>query len=573
MYTLYYFNGINYQDITAFCISPKLVHAANIGDMSLDFEFIGPSNISIEWLKLDSIARIFVVKRGTIIFSGRLSNVILHSEATKVQCKGLFSLFGDFGSFGVLASTTDRSLFKKQTVDHRDFNANFATNSITIEENIFSIRPVKGEGISNLAANGFFMPMPLARVNVSGNLYAFTDISFSMPSGFIAYVRQFDNDDNSISTATVAVVANTTARRVFVNYAAVSGIADHVVCLRNSTGGTYTSTQDTGFWYANINNTRLALENDVRFTTATINVTAGSTITITPASMTNIYNGQRLYVVSGTYTTANTAYTGESIVVSGMTATTFRGTFATSIHGSSTIIVPFVTPKTIFDGYATVAGLDVDAVTDVNIDISDALFDNTTFENLCNYIAKRGDGTKKHYYGVDSLGNFYYKPASSSTYYIDVESFELSATIDDIYNRIIPISKRADGTLKELNPVVDQSSVERINKARTAVYTTDTTYDPQATVYAMAYLEDSIKGSVNTVISIVRAYNTLGAAVSLDILNPGDIVIPRNIPISLTTTAQSQYTIDTKQVFLDSGKIVFSFDKPLSKIEALVNFI
>ena len=486
MYTLYYFNGINYQDITALCISPKLVHAANIGDMSLDFEFIGPSNISSEWLKLDSIARIFVVKHGGIIFSGRLSNVVLQQNSTKVQCRGLFSLFSDFGSFGVLASTTDRSLLKKQTVDHRDFDVNFATSSITVEENIFSIRPVKGEGISHLAANGFFMPMPLARVNISGNLYAFTDISFSIPSGFSAYVKQFNRTNNLITSAFLTVSANTTARRVYVNYMEASGIADHIVCLRNTTGGTYTSTQDTGFWYANINNTRLALENDVKFTTATINVTAGSTVTITPASMTNIYNGQMLYVVSGTYTIPNASYVGESIVVSGMTATTFRGTFATSIHGASTIIVPFVTPKTIFNGYASVAGLDVDAVTDVNIDISDALFDNTTFENLCNYIAKRGDGIKKHYYGVDSLGSFYYKPASSSTYYIDIESFELSATIDDIYNRVIPISKRADGTLKELSPVIDQSSVERINKARTAVYMTDTAYDPQATVYATA---------------------------------------------------------------------------------------
>lgn len=573
MYTIYYYNGANYHNITAFCLSPKLVHAVNIGDLSFEFDFVGLSHISSELLKLDSTARIFVVKYGSIIFSGRLSNVVLQDDRTKVQCRGLFSFFTDLGSFGVLASTTDRSLLKKQTVDHRDFAVNFATSSMTVEENIFSVRPVKNEGIANLAANGFFLPIPLAKINTSGNLYAFTDVSFSVPSGFSTYVKQFDYGSNLLTSALVTFGANTTSRRIFVNYTATSGIYDHVICLRNSTGGTYTSTQDTGTWYANVNNMRFALEDSVRFTTATINVAAGGTITITPASMTNIYNGQRLYVISGAYTTPNAPYIGESIVVSGITATTFRGTFSTNINGSSTIIVPFVKPRDIFSGYANIVGVNPSAVSDVTIDISDALFDSTTFEGLCSYIAKRGDGAKKYYYGVDSSGNMYYKPSNETTYYVDVESFELSSTIDSIINKVIPISKKADGTPEELAPVIDQLSVERINKTRTTVYTADTTYDPQATVYATAYLEDSVKGSVNSVMVIVKAYNTLGASVSLDVLNPGDIVIPRNIPLNLSMTVQPQYVIETKQVMLDSGKIVFSFDKPLTKMEALVNFI
>lgn len=573
MYTLYYFNGINYQDITAFCISPKLVHAANVGDMSLDFEFIGPSNISSEWLKLDSTARIFVAKRGTIIFSGRLSNVVLQQNSTKVQCRGLFSLFSDLGSFGVFLSTTDKAAFKKQTNNHRDFVTTFAVSSIAVEESLLSIRPVEGVGIPNVASNGFYLPLPPAPIQISGNMYSFSDISFNLPSGFITYIRQSDANRNIHAGAVLTTTAVSSARRLFITLGPTSGIVNHTFNLRNSSGGTYTSTQDTGFWYSNLNSTRLVLENNVRSTTATINVVAGSTATITPASMVNIYNGQQLFVVSGAYTVPNTVYTGQSVTVSGVTASTFQANFATSINGSSTILIPYLSPKDIFSRYANFVGINAATIADVSIDISDVIIESTTFPMLCEYVAKRGDGVRKYYYSVDSSGNFYYKPNNEVTYYIDVESFELSATLDNIYNKITPISKYEDGTPKELSPVSDQVSIERLNKARITTYPTDTTYDPQATLYATAYLEDSVKGSVNTVISITRAYNTLGAAVSLDTLNPGDIVIPRNIPINLTSTVQPYYTIDTKQVFLDSGKIVFSFDKPLTKIEALVNFI
>lgn len=571
MYSLYYYNGFSYWDISSKVLNAKLVDSANVGNVSLDLEIHSPPYIVSDVLALKSNARIYVALHGKIIFSGRLKQVILTEDRLKVQCSGLFSQFDDFGSFGIIASVSNKSLLKKQTPNHRDFATVFESNALTVEESELSTRIVEGIGLSNARANGLYLPMPLNRVDLSSNLVSMIDMAYNLPSGFLTYIRISDKDRNIHTTQIVTTTAVGSGRRLFISKVPVSGFYNYEFVLRNNTGGTYTSTQDTGFWYSNINALRIIPEESFSVTTATVNVAAGSTITITPANIENIYNGQTLYVVSGTYTTPTT-YTGESIVVSGLTSTTFRGTFVnTSVNGTISILVPSVRPHHVLTEYSTRANV-TPIIEDTRLDITDLMYDSITFKAICESLASRGDGTQKYYYGVTSDGIFYFRPKPSTIYYADLESFELNMNLNTIVNKVIPISKYADGTPKELPPIYDYTSIEKINATRSQAYTGDTSTDAQAIAYATAYLQDSVKGSVNTVIAISSVYNAQGAKVPLYLINAGDTIIPRNIPLNLLSTVQDSYIVETKQIDLETGKITFAFDKPITSTEALVNF-
>lgn len=570
MYSIYYYNGFSYWDISKRVTSAKIVDSANVGNVSLDLDIHAPPYIVSDILALKSNARIYVAVYGKLIFSGRLKQVVLTEDKLKIQCGGLFSLFDDLGSFGIIASVSDKSLLKKQTPDHRDFVSIFGSSAFTVEESEQSTKIVENISIANTLSHGMYLPIPLNRVTVTGTMLYLADISYNLPSGFLVYTRIFNSSRSIHSSQNLLTTAIVTSRRLFIDDFPASGIADFTVNLRNTTGGTYTSTQDTGFWYSNLNALRILPESAVTATTATINVAAGGTITITPANISNIYDGQTLFIVSGAYTTPS-VYVGESIVVSGLTSSTFRGTFGTSINGAVSILVPSVRPHHILTEYGTQLGI-TPIIEDTRLDITDLNETSTTIKSICDKLSSRGDGTQKYYYGVNADGIFYFRPKNTSTYYADIDSFELSMNLGTITNKIVPISKYADGTPKELSPVYDYTSIEKINAVRSQAYVGDTATDQQAIAYATAYLQDSVKGSVNTVIAISNVYNAQGARIALYLINPGDTIIPRNIPLNLLNTVQNSYIVETKQIDLETGKITFAFDKPITSTEALVNF-
>ena len=173
----------------------------------------------------------------------------------------------------------------------------------------------KNGALSNLAGTSYYFAAPHG--SASNIRFVTANIEYRLPSGFVTYVQARKRSGTFVSSA-VFTSDGLIHNNVFAPfYDDTDEVGLVHIGIRNETGGTYTNTNETGHWYINVTHTRVLgrSTNDVKSSTITAAVAAGTNKIVTPASMTGIYPGTHVVFHSGT--------TNEVAVVLSVTATTF----------------------------------------------------------------------------------------------------------------------------------------------------------------------------------------------------------------------------------------------------------
>lgn len=294
---------------------------------------------------------------------------------------------------------------------------------------------------------------------------------------------------------------------------------------------------ETGATFLTITNVRLVTSTTNRIATTLGTTIAAGTRTVTPASMLRIFVGQRLFINQGV------AASGESVLVTAVTSTTFTAVFVNAHNLADTVHAHVIYPDEIIkDCVATLNTLnptqvssDVTQVQSQAIDLDQAVYEDQYPSEIINQLIAKSDNQSTPRQWVAMVYNnqtVIVRPRGTGlAWYTDITSLEVVRTLTQLYNSVYAVYK--DPTNKRnLRTAIsaNAASVTKFQITRRKAVQVDTTSVTQATQVAASVLALQVDPVPRASIDLDRVFDSYGNTHPLFFIRADDTLTIRNLP-------------------------------------------
>lgn len=258
-------------------------------------------------------------------------------------------------------------------------------------------------------------------------------------------------------------------------------------------------------------------------------------VTVTPASMTGIYVGQRLGIGSGAG--------GETVVVTAMTTTTFTAIYTLTHAAPDAVTSSLIYADRIaVDTVLKVVALNADQlnsstglIQSPGIDLQQRIFEDVEAASILTDLAKLGDNQSPPNQWEIGVGDpsraLYFRPRGSAgrTWYVDDGTLEITRTLDELATGAYAVyQSKTNRNLR--TPVVDDAySTSRYALTRRRAVTTQTTDLTEATTQRTVYLTDHVDPIPRAKLQLKQVFDAGGLLWPLRSVRAGDTIVLRRL--------------------------------------------
>jgi len=350
-------------------------------------------------------------------------------------------------------------------------------------------------------------------------------------------------DIGNYGASSMILAANGTgalSRRAW--YASFTAAPVIVVGVYNNNPSSYTMTQETGTLYARVQRVRLVSNTDLIVnTTITAAVSAGSNVLVSVGSTDRMYVGMEIVVNSG-------AMSSEIAVISEIVSATqcrvaqlVNGYgVGVTVHGlyiPSDLIVRNLADSAAGQGVLRADGHLIESCPRDNVN---AVWHDAIPAEIIGDLAERGTRTARYEAGVTADGYLWFRDEHSAlrggqTWYVEVGDIALEQSLEALTNRVYATYRGADNSTQRTADVSDQQSVARYGLIRRGVVDSDAPDVTRALARAALGVRQTATLSPLTRITISRVYSPANAPAPLWLIQPGDTIVIRNVPLDIAT--------------------------------------
>lgn len=507
-----------------------------------------------------------VLDGGRQVFNGKLSSNGRVNDTSSLTAVGDYyktQEIEDYTEFWSYAGTED---FYLLTSDNSRAGAvsgelvsqvtQVAPDFYAYENDGSSIRMSLKKSTSIPSLSGIAAVFELPQICQNNMYRALYTLKYQVPSGFLIVVQVKDiNGGNAtnltnISTTTTSPASISTYQGIGIDARTI------YLALRNSTGGTYTSTQEDGFWSVVLTDVRLlATSDDVIVSTITASTSAGSDIVFTPASMNGINVGDRLYIVN------------ECITVKSITASTFTADAINAHTNGNAFAIARNCATNIIEDIANRVGASVIMTTTPDKDIPNALYNNQSAFSILEDLKQTSLHDDTLSISVQNGNMIVVEHGATSTYYADANDIQLSKEYDSLVARANSQYTTNTSIDRVAGSVVDTRSVS-LNSLRTKRIESNYTISGAALNDAYQYLTTNSRVTIKSDFKVTKLYNGAGGIVDYPIM--GSQVIFRNIIPELLGIADYSYSLKSATLDLVTGEKEYVIGEYLDTLSTLV---
>lgn len=502
-----------------------------------------PLNLSFVYYDLAPKSWLVLSGGGGVVWEGRVEDRAIVTDGLRLRAFGAWralldvpytALWSASGTAGWRAITnSENSVFAEQKYEMDNNNRLY-------------IAPKKNEVFSSAGSYGV-----MGYVTPNGGGHQIVGIQFdlqmTLPTNWTLLLQRRSSAWGGVSTEyTLAGSGSLQSRSVSVG---ITGI-DNLVFLLYYNAASATYTGETGDAFVKITNIRIVTNTaNMVLTTTTTTISAGSQA-VTPASMANIYVGQRLIIAS-----ANNP--SESVVVTAVTSTTFTATFANGYSGTTTVRAHVIYADQIIEdlvSHVTAVNpgqlsTDTSLIQSPGVDLLDVAYEDALPADIATGLAALGDNQtppRRWEVGVWEDRRLHFRPKGSGgrTWFIEVDEAEIESTLETLYNSAY--GQYQDASNRTLRTAVadDADSQARYGVVRRQVVPVRTTSATQAGIHRDAALEDGRVMRPRSAASFWYLTDRAGAIFPKWLLRAGDTLVLANLP------ATASEEIDRARTFL-----------------------
>jgi hypothetical protein len=343
----------------------------------------------------------------------------------------------------------------------------------------------------------------------------------------------------------------------------------------------FTYSGETGDAYFKATNIRLvtSTENAVD-TTTTTTISAGSQA-VTPASMDNIYIGQRLVIDSE-------EATSESVIVTAVTSSTFTATFANAYSGTTTINANVIyADEIVRDLIDHVSGINEDQLSSSTalvespaVDLFDETYEDEYPADIATKLAFLGDAEsppQQWEVGIWNGRTLHFRPRGDvgAAWSVDLVRHELENTINNLINSVYAVYQDVNRDTVRSSTQADDLSIGRYGITRRQALSVSTTQDTQAEAHRDARLQDGATIRPRSAVVPERVTDDKGEIVERWMPRSGDTVTIRNLPalagpeidrVRTFTVAETRYNVDSGIVELIPEQNLPALDVMIARV-------
>lgn len=301
---------------------------------------------------------------------------------------------------------------------------------------------------------------------------------------------------------------------------------------------------ENGVNYLKITNLRITT-NDTHRVNTTWSAPAGPVTgaqTITPASMTGIYVGQRLFIRQGHATLA------ESVIVTAITTTTFTATFAKNHSAGETIHAHQIYADEIAGHIASqISTLNSSQLSSSaallqspGLDLTDEIYEDAVPADVLTHLVELGDNQvppRQWEAGVYENRMLYFRPRGdvARAWHVDATNLEIARSLEDVSNSVYAVYQDAAGRALRTANGTDTTSIARYGITRRSSINANTTSSTQASVQRDADLADHKDPLPRATVAFEAVYDAAGGHWPLWMVRSGDTITIRNLPPTTST--------------------------------------
>lgn len=500
-----------------------------------------------------------VLTAGEHAWEGRLEDKQVTAKGLELVAFGYWRAVSDYGPYNALWSDASTARWELLTAD--DIATLKPERFEADNNNRLYMAARNSEGFVNTdhCVWGYRIPHQSLR-----NIVA-CQFRYALGSGANWRARLLTRDSSWGSGSAQWTLAGGVSAKTGVENLTFSGAA--ALTFELEATGTLTMAADTGSTsYLKITQLRVATT-----TTNRVNTTIGSSITagtrtVTPASMSNIFVGQKLWV-------DGSSDTGEVVTVTAITSTTFDAVFAIDHATAITVkgIVVYAS-EIAEDIVAKVAALNstqlstsTARIDDTSRDLEVELYGEKAAQDILGYLATEGDDDLFEV-GVEETQRLYFRARGSRArvWYTDAVELDLGSTLDTLVNQTYSVYRAAGGGIRRTADADSDQSQALYGLVRRNFNAVSTTSQTQAEAQRDAYLGE--RGVITPRMAVVTSglYDAADVEYPLWALRPGDELVLRNLPPTLTTSVDKIRRFRVKRKEYDVSRNIL---KPVPELE------
>lgn len=529
----------------------------------LYYQQFGPLKLRVSW-------------GGFRIWEGRLEDPTQFTEMYGGSGLRIVAL----GGWVALSDTTYTALWSNTKLDEfvqatiAQIAASRPDRFIVNTNSQLYIAPQKNTSYDNTIAGNFIYRIPDGSSRYISGIQFDYEILFPNTSWQL-YLRTYDTAFTTVATPWSVTAVAATVVRGSVNLVLTGNVAViDVFPFFNAAAAVFAG--ENGSAYAKITNLRIVTSTTNRISTTLGTTIAAGTRTVTPGSMSKIYVGQRLFINQG-------AATGESVVVTAITSTTFTAVFANAHNNTETVHAHVVYPDEIIkDCVATVSALnptqlstDVALIQSQAIDLDQVIYEDENPNEIIGQLMNKADSQTPPRQWVAMVYDYetlVVRPrGSGSSWYVDITSLEVVRTLTQLYNSVYAVYKDVSNK-RNLRTAVnaDSTSIARFGFTRRRAVKVDTTDSVQATKIRDAVLALQLDPIPRASVTIDRVFDRYGTAFPLFFMRADDTLTLRNLPPVLLTVIYDKIrtlVITRTDVDLMNNSISLELEIPMPNLD------
>jgi hypothetical protein len=509
-----------------------------------------------------------------IVWEGRVEDRAIVEGGINITAFGAWRAMSDV-PYTAFWSRSGAADFVKTTSDDASF-AEPSRYEMDTNKRVF-ISPRKGEDFTSGTSIGelyYLVPDGSTR-----NIAAFSfDYEFNLSSDWTIRVVSRKSDFSSGNVEWSLVGDGTTqSGSVFIQL----GTARALLAFSLRPGSAFTTTADTGDEFFKATNIRIttSLINSVQTTTTT--TISASSQAVTPASMDNIYVGQRLVIDSE-------EATSESVIVTAVTSSTFTATFANAYSGTTTIdAIVIYADEIIKDLIDHVSGINENQLSSSRalvespaVDLFDETYEDEYPADIATRLAFLGDAEsppQQWEVGIWNGRTLHFRPRGDvgAAWSVGLVRHELENTINNLINSVYAVYQDVNRDTVRSSTQADDLSVGRYGITRRQALRVSTTQDTQAEAHRDARLQDGATIHPRSEVVPERVTDDKGEIVEKWMPRSGDTVTIRNLPalagpeidrVRTFTVAETRYNVDAGIVELIPEQNLPALDVMIARV-------
>lgn len=517
---------------------------------------------------------VFADQSSDAIYEGRLEDVQITGDGVTLRAFGYARALSD-APYTALWSMTDVTKFRPLTTEEVSSRA---PESYTFDTNgrvqIALNKNATWATNTSIGSMVYQMPDKGSRQIVGISF----DLVVALPLNWRFQIITWQS--GYLSGTSAYIYTGTTAIESLNRFITVSGCDYVEFAVYNATGSPYPNTDETSRWKATITNIRLvtATTNAVN-TTSTALVSIGSNVSVPVVTTANMYVGQRLHLgipaslgIAATVKTIPDATHFTADLVSGM---------ASGGNVQAFVIYADEIAKDMLSSISTLNPTQLSSATGFvqspALDLLNESFQDQYPADILDYLITRGDTQvppRQWEWGVTTGRRLYFRPqgAAARVWYVDINDIDIRRTIDELFNSLYATYQDASGRTLRSAISTDAASVARYGITRRKAFGVQTPSLTQALVQRDAELADTKDPKPRSGITVRQISAANGGDWPLSQVRPGDTVVMRNLPPTLSTAIDRirTFRITRTELDLDANDLTVEPESPLPTLATLL---